>query len=166
MVFRAIALIALSGLIACQEPAPPGDPDVPVHVNLVAVDEHDVPVVVLEEKDGSRWLPIWIGHSEARSIALEIGDRPSARPNSHDLAEQLIQDLQGELVRVVVTDLRDGTYFAILTLRTDGKTLQIDARPSDAIAIALRADVPIFVRSSLLESARPHNGDPFAEQRI
>lgn len=157
MVARRFLFPVLAGLLACQPSDSPRDPNVPVRVGVVAVDEHDLPVVVLEEEDGPRWLPIWIGVSEARSIAREMEQAPVVRPNTHDLAERLIRDLSGELEHVVVTELQGGTYFARLVLRSRGSTLDIDARPSDAIAIALRADVPIFVRSSLLDSVAPRN---------
>jgi len=81
--------------------------------------------------------------------------KPASRPNTHDLAQRLILGLDGELVRVVVTELRDGIYFATIALRSRGEIVDIDARPSDAIAIALRADAPIFVRASLLDGDRP-----------
>ena len=123
--------------------------DVRVHVERVMIDDNDTPVVVLEEEEGSRWLPIWIGSAEARSIALEIESLRSPRPNTHDLARDLIHQLDAKVARVVVTELRDGTYYAILHLSRDGRIVAVDARPSDAIAIALRAHAPIFVREPL-----------------
>jgi len=150
MAVRATLLLALLGLVACGD-APAGpDPNVLVNVGVVAVDENNLPVVVLEEQGGPRMLPIWIGTAEAHSIAAQIEQKPALRPNTHDLAKRLIQGLDGEIVQVVVTDLRDGTYFATIVLRSGGETIDIDSRPSDAIAIALRVGAPIFVRASLL----------------
>jgi bifunctional DNase/RNase len=166
MAIRAILLLALTGLLACNDPPTDPDPNVPVRVGAVAVDERDLPVVVLEEEDGPRWLPIWIGTAEARSIALEMEEKPALRPNTHDLAKRLILGLEGELVRVVVTELRNGTYFATIVLRSRNGTVDIDARPSDAIAIALRADAPIFVRASLLDGKRPDPAAGGPERRI
>ena len=148
---RALLLLALVGLLACGDAATDSDPNVPVSVGVVAVDEHNLPVVVLEEQGGPRLLPIWIGTAEARSIAAEMEQKPAPRPNTHDLAKRIIQGLEGEIVRVVVSDLRNGTYFATIVMLSRGEMVDIDARPSDAIAIALRVDAPIFVRASLLD---------------
>ena len=140
-------------LLACGVESPVHDDDVPVRVGMVALDNSNVPVVILEEEDGDRMLPIWIGSFEARSIASQMEHIDPPRPNTHDLAQSLIQELQGEVLRVVVTDLRDGTYYAVLSLRANGNLLQLDSRPSDAIAIALRTGAPIFVRSFVFEAA-------------
>jgi bifunctional DNase/RNase len=121
-----------------------------VRVEGVGIDTNDQPVVVLEEVGGTRWLPIWIGSPEARAIARQIEAVATPRPDTHDLARRMLDGLHGELERVVVTDLRSGTYYATLSLRTGGRRVEIDARPSDAIAIALRTDSPIFVREPLL----------------
>ena len=166
MAVRAILLLALTGLLACNDAPTDSDPNVLVTVGVVAVDENNLPVVVLEEQGGPRILPIWIGTAEAHSIASEIEHKPALRPNTHDLAKRLIQGLDGEIRHVVVTDLRNGTYFATIVLLSRGETIDIDARPSDAIAIALRVGAPIFVRASLLagEQSEP-SADP-GEQRI
>jgi hypothetical protein len=126
----------------------------------------NVPVVVLEEVSGERWLPIWIGTSEAHSIASQMDDRRPLRPNSHDLAIRLIQRLDGEVERVVVTELKGGTYYAILSLHAGDADIEIDARPSDAIAIALRAGAPIFVREGVFAQAEERSAEPADEQRI
>jgi bifunctional DNase/RNase len=136
---------------ACGEPSAPAARDVPVRVDRIAIDDNNVPVVVLEEEGGPRWLPIWIGTAEARSIALEIEEQTLPRPNSHDLARSLIRGLDGSVARVVVTELRSGTYYAILGISLGDRVVEIDARPSDAIAIALRDGAPIFVRDPLFE---------------
>ncbi len=137
----------------CAEPL--GSPDeVPVQVGRVVLDQRNLPVVILEEQNGPRWLPIWIGPAEARSIAIEMEDQTSPRPNTHDLAKRVIDGLHGEVVRVVVTELRNATYFATLALRVRGDVVVIDSRPSDAIAIALRVEAPIFVRAPLFEAVK------------
>jgi bifunctional DNase/RNase len=144
--------LALAASLACGEP-PGSEHDVAVRVERVGLDANDLPVVLLEERGGSRWVAIWIGTAEAESIALSIESIASPRPNSHDLARDVIDGLRGEVERVVVTDLRGGTYYATLALRTGRRLVEIDARPSDAIAIALRARAPIFVRDHLFEHA-------------
>ena len=147
--------LAASFASACAPAERAPDHDVAVRVERVGLDANDMPVVLLEEKDGSRWLAIWIGSAEAQSIAISIEALDSPRPNSHDLARSVIDELHGKLERVVVTDLRDSTYYATLTIRSGSRRVEIDARPSDAIAIALRTGAPIFVRDHLFEHAEP-----------
>jgi len=159
----ALSPLSLSG---CRDSAQEFDDAVPVRVGMVAVDNSNAPVVVLEEEGGDRWLPIWIGTSEARSIASQMDHREPPRPNTHDLATQVILHLEGEVVRVVVTALEGGTYFAVMTLDAHNGRSQIDARPSDAIAIALRTGAPIFVRETVFRQARVHSDDKHDEQRI
>lgn len=149
-----LALFALAIAPGCRDSAAPAlAQDVPVRVGMVGLDNNSVPVVILEEEDGDRWLPIWIGSFEARSIASEMDRETPPRPNTHDLARKLISQLEGEVESVVVTELRGGTYYAVLSLRANGGLLQLDSRPSDAIAIALRTDAPIFVRAPVFEAA-------------
>jgi bifunctional DNase/RNase len=161
-----LLLFAAAGA-GCAEREEPAVRDVLVRVDRIAIDDHDVPVVVLEEEGGTRWLPIWIGTAEARSIALEMEAKTSPRPNTHDLARSLIRGLDASVARVVVTELRDGTYYAILGIALGDRTVEIDARPSDAIAIALRDGAPIFVREGLFERAgaadEPSADDPGRE---
>ena len=155
MAFRALLFAALLLLLpaGCSKQVPDGAKEgvVPVRVGLGAVDNRNLPVVVLEEEDGPRWLPIWIGTAEARSIALEIEQQKLPRPNTHDLAKRVIQHLDSEVVRVVVTELKSGTYYAILVLRRGSELVEIDSRPSDAIAIAIRVNAPIFVHAPLFD---------------
>lgn len=160
-------LVALT-LGSCRDDPRPSLSDVPVRVDRIAIDHFDSPVVVLEEKGGPRWLPIWIGTAEARSIAMQIERRRSPRPNSHDLTRDLIHSLDGSVERVVVTELRDGTYYAVLGVLQRGRLVEIDARPSDAIAIALRDGAPIFVRDTLFERVSGLEADEEAppEQEI
>lgn len=110
-------------------------------------------VVMLKEKQASRYLPIWIGHFEADAIAIPMQKVPVSRPLTHDLLRSAIGALGARLERVVINDLAEETFFAKLVLDQDGKTLEVDARPSDAIALAVRAEVPIFVEEKVLDSA-------------
>jgi len=107
-------------------------------------------VVILQEKDGDRILPIWIGRAEAESIASHLDGVPRERPMTHDLVRSLIVALGGELLRVNVTRVQDGTFFAEMHLRREDVTHVVDARPSDSIAIAVRLDAPIFAADELL----------------
>jgi uncharacterized protein len=155
-----LGLLAALGLplVGCGT-QPDESQDVRVRVDRVVIDDNDTPVVVLEEEGGTRWLPIWIGSSEARSIAIEMESMRSPRPNTHDLARDLIQHLDAEVARAVVTELREGTYYASLLLKRGGHLLPIDARPSDAIAIALRAHAPIFVREPLFDQSHADDAE-------
>ena len=112
------------------------------------------PVVLLKDVSSDTMLPIWVGPYEANSIASEIEKLPSLRPMTHDLLKNIIRQLGGTVNRVVVTDLRDSTFFAVIEIGLLEQTVLIDARPSDAIALALRVDCPIFVKDSVLESSR------------
>lgn len=107
-------------------------------------------VVVLQEKDGERILPIWIGRPEAESIAAHLDGVPARRPMTHDLIQSLIAALGGSVERVEVTHVVDGTFFARLLLDRCGELSVVDARPSDSIAIAIRLDAPIYVADELL----------------
>jgi len=152
MAMHAILALVLLAALGCNGRGDAPN-EVPVHVTLVALDAQNVPVLILEEESGARMLPISIGTAEASSIDAEIHKQRPARPNSHDFAARLIAGLEGELLRVVVTEIRDGTFYAILVLEAHGKRVEIDARPSDAIATALRAGAPILVREQLFEEA-------------
>lgn len=158
--FRAaplVAALALGLAAACSDrgdaPPPAAADHVAVEVASIAVDPSGTPVVLLADRAGERSLPIWIGVAEAHSIAAEMEHRRPPRPNTHDLAKRLIDDLEGALERVVVTELRDGTYYAVIFLATHGRSIEVDARPSDAIALALRAGAPLFVREALFSEA-------------
>lgn len=112
------------------------------------------PIVVLRDVEGQRVLPIWVGVFEANAIAVQIENVTLPRPMTHDLLRNVISDLHGEIERVVVSDLRDNTFFAIIHLLVRGERVAIDARPSDAIALALRARAPIFVEEHVIDHAR------------
>jgi bifunctional DNase/RNase len=107
-------------------------------------------VVILQEKDGDRLLPIWIGQAEAESIVMQMNGIKRERPLTHDLCKSLIVGLGGTLRRVQITKVQKSTYYAELHVNRDDQVVQIDARPSDSIAIALRLGAPIFVQESLL----------------
>lgn len=149
----ALAAVLL-GLGACG--ASESDPNAlrPAVVLRIHVEERTgAPVLLLRERPGSRVLPIWIGPAEARAIAAALAGEEPPRPQTHDLARSLVAVLGGSVERVIVTDLREGTFFAEIHLRQGGARRVVDARPSDAIALALRARAPIFVRSRLFDEA-------------
>ncbi len=109
------------------------------------------PVVILKEKDGERLLPIWIGPGEASAIAMELAGIHFARPLTHDLFTAVVRGLESSLVRVLITKVVDNTYYASLVFSRNGEFISIDSRPSDSIALALRAEAPIFADENLLE---------------
>ncbi len=111
------------------------------------------PIVILKVEDENRYLPIWIGQPEARSILMKLQNQEFSRPLTHDLAVSLVTELGGTLERVTVTALRDSTFFATLHVEVNGRTVEVDARPSDAIAIAVRAGATIFAADVVLEEA-------------
>lgn len=110
-------------------------------------------VVVLKEKDADRYLPIWIGADVADAIAYRLQDVAVPRPQTHDLMSNLVAELGGTVVSVMVNDLKDDTFYAQIRVEHDGKTLEIDSRPSDAIALAVRSEVPIYVAEHVIERA-------------
>ena len=112
------------------------------------------PIVVLKDDDEKFFLPIWVGIFEANAIALQLENITTPRPMTHDLLRNMIDELDARVTRVVINDLRDSTFFAQIRLMTGGKTLEVDARPSDAIALALRTEAPIFVAQSVLDQAQ------------
>jgi bifunctional DNase/RNase len=111
------------------------------------------PVVILREKEGSRVLPIWIGPAEASAIAMELQGVKAARPMTHDLLKQVIVGLGGELRRIVISAVKENTYFAELLIQREDHVFQVDARPSDSIALALRLQAPIFASDQLLDQS-------------
>lgn len=110
-------------------------------------------VVVLKEKDAERFLPIWIGADTADAIAFSLQDVKAPRPLTHDLVMNMISELGGTVTSVAINDLKDDTFYAVVRVEQDGRTLEIDSRSSDAIAIAVRAEVPIYVAEHVLEHA-------------
>ena len=114
----------------------------------------NMPIVILKDKDGDRVLPIWVGIFEANAIALQIENVATPRPMTHDLLRNIITDLEGQVDRVVVCDLKENTFYAVIHLTVRGERVAIDARPSDAIALALRTRAPIFVEDSVIDNAK------------
>jgi bifunctional DNase/RNase len=114
----------------------------------------NMPVVILKDIGGDQVLPIWVGIYEANAIALEIEKVSTPRPMTHDLLKNLLTGLEAEVRKVVVNDLRDDTFFAVIWLEREGQTISIDSRPSDALALALRVDCPIFVEDQVLKTSR------------
>ena len=114
----------------------------------------NVPIVILREAEGERSLPIWVGIFEAHAIAREIEEFQTPRPMTHDLIKNIISGVKGRVTRILVSDLRDNTFFAEILLAINGSEISIDSRPSDAIALALRMSAPIFVEEKVLEEAK------------
>jgi len=114
----------------------------------------NLPIVILKDKQGERVLPIWVGIFEANAIALQIENIATPRPMTHDLLRNVISDLDGRVDRIVVTDLKDNTFYAVIHLTVRGERVAIDARPSDAIALALRTHSPILVDEVVIDNAK------------
>ena len=114
---------------------------------------HNQPIVLLKERTGTRFLPIWIGPVEATSIAFALQGVVTQRPMTHDLMRDLLAGLAVDVERIVVTELRGGTFYAEIQMTSDGEAVAVSSRPSDAIALAVRATVPIFVDESVLTEA-------------
>lgn len=110
-------------------------------------------VVMLKEKENGRYLPIWIGHFEADAIAIPLQNVPVSRPLTHDLLRSVISALGAKVISVVINDLAEETFFAKLVLDAEGRHMEIDSRPSDAIALAVRTGVPIYVADNVLDQA-------------
>lgn len=113
----------------------------------------NMPIVILKDEHDRHVLPIWVGVFEANAIALKVEEITPPRPMTHDLLHDVLSTLGAEVRRVIVSDLRDNTYYAIVELQMGEAKYSIDARPSDALALALRADAPVFVEESVLELA-------------
>jgi len=114
----------------------------------------NTPIVILRDKDGQKVLPIWVGIFEANAIALQIENIATPRPMTHDLLRNVIHDLRAEVQKIVVCDLQENTFYAMIYLELNGGTVAIDARPSDAIALALRTRAPIFVEDTVIDNAK------------
>jgi hypothetical protein len=114
----------------------------------------NMPIVVLKDVHGSAVLPVWVGIYEANAIALEIEKVQTPRPMTHDLLRNVLLGLNVRVQKVVVNDLRDQTFYALIWIERDGRIMSIDSRPSDALALALRVDCPIFVEDEVLKSSR------------
>ena len=112
------------------------------------------PIVILKDSMNEKTLPIWIGFMEASSIAMELEKTPRVRPITHDLVKNLLEKLKYSVTKIEVTDLRDDTFYARIYLRKEDEEYSLDSRPSDAIAIALRTDSPIFVNEEVIEKSK------------
>src|SRR5918994_4704073 len=111
------------------------------------------PIVLLKTADDDKFLPIWIGHAEAAAILMRLQGATPPRPMTHDLLSELVAELQGEVVRVTVTELRENTFYARITIVQNGREVEIDSRPSDAIALAVRCDAQIFATDDVIEES-------------
>jgi len=114
----------------------------------------NMPIIVLRDREGDRVLPIWVGVFEANAIALQIENIATPRPMTHDLLRNVIADLNGRVERVVVSDLRENTFYALIYVATGTDVVAVDARPSDAIALALRTQAPILVEEHVIDNAK------------
>jgi bifunctional DNase/RNase len=126
------------------------------------------PIVLLKTADGRRFLPIWIGPNEASAIMTKLQGGESPRPMTHDLLQSVVEELGASVIRIAVTELRENTFYAQITLRTNGREVEIDSRPSDAIALAVRVDAPIFAADEVIaESAVEFEAeDDSSEQNV
>ena len=114
----------------------------------------NMPIVILKDEEGQRVLPIWVGIFEANAIALQIENIETPRPMTHDLLRNVIDDLHAGVEKIVVSDLKDNTFYALIHLLVDGQVVAVDARPSDAIALALRVRAPILVEEEVIDNAK------------
>ena len=114
----------------------------------------NMPIVILKDKAGDRVLPIWVGVFEANAIALQIENISTPRPMTHDLLRNILSEIEADVQRIVVCELKENTFYAMIYLDREGQTMAVDARPSDAIALALRTKAPIFVEEAVVESAK------------
>ncbi|UCD93483.1 MAG: bifunctional nuclease family protein [Candidatus Zixiibacteriota bacterium] len=127
-----------------------------VKVDGLALDvSTNSPVVILSLKEGNKVLPIWIGHAEAWAIAMELSGIGSKRPMTHDMLKTVISALSAKVEKVEITELKEQTFYARVMLKCDGQMHEIDARPSDSIALALKVKAPIFVEEALFEPGLP-----------
>lgn len=135
--------------------------DIEVRIRGLMMDPaSNMPIVVLKDVASDTVMPIWVGIFEANAIAIEIEKVSAPRPMTHDLTRNLLRHLNAELERIVITEIKDETFYAVLWLRQGNEPVAIDARPSDAIALALRADCPIYVAEHVLQSAKLNTSGP------
>ena len=125
------------------------------------------PIVLLKTVEGNRFLPIWIGHPEAAAILMKLQNAATPRPMTHDLVTDILGELGARVVQVAVTELRENTFYAQITLQQDGSEVEVDSRPSDAIALAVRAEAPIFVADDVIdESAIEFEGEEISDEAL
>jgi uncharacterized protein len=111
------------------------------------------PIVLLKTAEGNKFLPIWIGHPEAAAILMKLQGASTPRPMTHDLVTEMLTQLEAKVIRIAVTELRENTFYALITVSVDGSEIEIDSRPSDAIALAVRAEAPIYAADSVIEES-------------
>ena len=143
--------------------------DIEMKIRGLMVDPStNAPIVILKYVSSDTVLPIWVGLYEANAIALEVEKSSPPRPMTHDLLKNLIHGLNAEIQRIVVTELRDDTFYAVIWMEQNGEIVTLDARPSDAIALALRADCPIYVSEEVLKEAKvvPSTGDSATAEEL
>jgi uncharacterized protein len=125
------------------------------------------PIVLLKTADGNKYLPIWIGQPEAAAILMKLQGATTPRPMTHDLVTDMLDQLDAKVVRIAVTELRENTFFAQIIVAQNGSEIEIDSRPSDAIALAIRADAPIFAADQVIEeSAIEFEGEEVNEEEM
>ena len=128
------------------------------------------PIVLLKEREGERYLPIWIGAAEATAIALAMQGVQPPRPMTHDLMKNVLEELQVNLDKIVITELLDGTFYSVIEMTRNGSRHEVSSRPSDAIALAVRADIPIFANEDVLGEAsvmiREDEDEEQAEEQV
>ena len=125
------------------------------------------PIVLLKTADGNKFLPIWIGHPEAAAILMKLQGASTPRPLTHDLVTDMLEQLDAQVTRITVTELKENTFYASITLAQNGSEIEIDSRPSDAIALAVRAEAPIYANERVIEeSAIEFEGEEVNEEEI
>ena len=111
------------------------------------------PIVLLKTQEGNKFLPIWIGHPEAAAILMKLQGASTPRPMTHDLFTDMLGQLDAQVIRIAVTELRDNTFYAMITVAIDGSEIELDSRPSDAIALAVRSGAPIYAAEAVIEES-------------
>ena len=150
-----LAILAVTALMTGIAYSAQEDTPIETKIKTMLVDPRtQTPVLVLETVADKTLVPIWIDVPEAKAIALELKHVPMPRPLTHDLIRNILEGIGATLQRVTITDIRDNTYFAVLTIRLNGKEFRIDARPSDAIAVALRMKAPTYISNKVLAKAK------------
>jgi len=111
------------------------------------------PIVLLKTLDGNKFLPIWIGHPEAAAILVKLQGSPTPRPMTHDLVADMLGEMNAQVTKIAVTELRESTFYAVITLHVNGSEIDVDSRPSDALALAVRTSAPIFVADQVIDDS-------------
>jgi bifunctional DNase/RNase len=147
--------------LTSAQPEPHSPEEVEMQIRGLMMDPvTNMPIIVLKDVASDLVLPIWVGIFEANAIALELEKTATPRPMTHDLLQNLARGLNARVQKVVVSEMRDDTYYAVIWMDHDGETVTLDARPSDAIALALRWDCPIYVSRVVLETSKQAAGNP------